>query len=201
MRGILSFLLVMLLAEFLVVIYTYYNAEIKSSYYLEEQTNHLQKFYDKKIKIKRGIQNVLTTPTRETEPYKKIEEVAQRLENFESIVEQDNEYKIDIWCGYIATPSLDFMLESAKAGLSTKPPLVFEPHDKVVIRVRGVGVEMHACSSVIVVDQVTGRINIGRGNLETTEDLSVLMPAIGITIADKEHEIYDVDILRNIQVR
>ncbi len=195
MRGILSFLLVMLLAESLLFLYSYYNTETRSSYYLEEQTVHLQNLYDKKIKIKRTVENLIAQPTVSTDPYDKIEEIAARIENYESQAELDKDYHIDIWCGYVASPSLDLMLESAKAGTYSKPPAVFDANAKVIIIVQGVPKEMHACSSALIAEQGTGKINIGRGQLQSTEDLSGLIPAIGVTISDEKNGIYDVDYL------
>gem|GEM_PF-3159727 len=195
MRGILSFLLVVLLAESLVFIYTYHNSEVSSSYYNEEQVMHLQKFYDKKIKIKRTIENIIAQPTVSSDPYDKVEEIAERLGKYESQVEADKDYRIDLWCGYVSPPVIDLMLESAKAGTFVKTPPVFDASTKVHIDIQGVPVEVHACSAVLVAEQGTNKIHVGRGALISTQDLSVLTPAIGVTIADENNRIYDVDFI------
>lgn len=195
MRGIISFALVVFLAVSIVYLYSsYINYMRNDNYYLAEQTFYLQKFYDTKIKIKRGIQNILAYPVPSQDPLTAIETVAHLLEDYERSVESNQEYQIDVWCGYVDFPTLELMLDMLKTGVITKPPYIFDPSTKVEIDTKFGKVEVHACDAVLVYDHSSKKVGIGRGYSSILQtDVSAMKPVIGISIRDETHKIYDVD--------
>ncbi|MEM0437791.1 MAG: hypothetical protein QXU54_00655 [Candidatus Micrarchaeia archaeon] len=197
MRGLLSFLLVMLLAETLLTTYSLYNAQAASSDYAVEQALHLQELYFKKMQAKRAIQNIIAEKCTSTNPYICIESTAAKLANYEAAVEAASGGMIDIWCGYLSVPSHEWLLLNLQADTPQPKPLgIFEPRDKIkIITPRG-EIEMRACSSVLVYDYEAGKVSVGRGQLPVDMNISdgmAVIPVLGISIADRANGIYDVD--------
>lgn len=195
MRGLLSFLLVMLLAETLLTTYSLYNAQARSSDYAVEQALHLQDLYFKKMQAKRAIQNIVAQKCTGTNPYTCIEKAARKLADYEAVVEAASGGSVDVWCGYLSVPSHELLLLSWQAGVPMhKPPGIFEPREKIKIVTPRGEIEVHACSSVLVYNYETGSVSVGRGQLpaDIPEDMAVI-PVFGISVADRTNGIYDVD--------
>ncbi len=172
---------------------------MENNYYLTEQVSHLQDFYDTKIKLKRGVQNILAQPLASQNPADAVEEMAVRLEQYEIIAEANPDYKVDLWCGYVDHTVLDVMLEAAKAGVWIKPPTVFDASLKVIIMTEAGPLEVHACDSVLIYNHESKSVGIGHGHSEILDDdISLMKPVIGISISDSTNKIYDIDYLEMI---
>ncbi|MCX8205627.1 MAG: hypothetical protein N3H30_00140 [Candidatus Micrarchaeota archaeon] len=195
MRGLLSFLLVMLLAETLLTAYSLYTAQARSSDYAVEQSLHLQDFYFKKMQAKREMQNIVAQGCTTKDPYNCIEEIAGRLANYEAAVEPLSGNSVDIWCGYLSVPSHEMLLLTLQSGATApKPPGIFDARDKIKIMTPRGEIEVHACSSVLVYDYDENLVSIGRGQMpEGISGGQAVIPVLGVSIADRTNGIYDVD--------
>ena len=203
-RGILSFVLVMLLAESLLYIYTSQQESGLALDLLEEDAVALQKFYLGKMQIKREVQNIIAgervSPVEN--PYDAVERVARSLEVFERDVESRDGYNVDVWCGYVNGFYLDALLEAHRHSIPLKPPLVFDMSDKVSVMTKLGRKEVHACSTVLIFNHNRGMIDVGRGYSEFPDvdaDPLVLRPVLGISISDPANGIYDVDYIDAIR--
>lgn len=193
MRGLLSFVLVVLLVESILLMYNAYLLHTKDNYDREQQMYTLQLLYHDKMAIKRKIQNVLAEPTTSTNPFDKIEEASARLEQLEIEIESTSGDRVDLWCGYVNNEVLDELLASFKQGDAHKPLSVFDASTKIFIPTEDGVKEVHACSTVLVYDFDNNMVRVGRNYAQgfNSSDISLLKPVIGITIS--ENGIYDVD--------
>ncbi|MGC9057712.1 MAG: hypothetical protein ACP5H8_01365, partial [Candidatus Micrarchaeia archaeon] len=113
------------------------------------------------------------------------------------VAENNENYRVDIWCGYVDSPMLKAMLDSARSGVYIRPPTVRDPSEKIRIVTNKGTVELHSCSAVLVIDQDSSKVMVGRGIPDAFEqDVSMMYPAIGITIFNTERGIYDIDYIR-----
>ncbi|MGC8923992.1 MAG: hypothetical protein ACP5KJ_02255, partial [Candidatus Micrarchaeia archaeon] len=126
-----------------------------------------------------------------------IERIAKKLEQYEPVAENNENYRVDIWCGYVDSPMLKAMLDSARSGVYIRPPTVRDPSEKIRIVTNKGTVELHSCSAVLVIDQDSSKVMVGRGIPDAFEqDVSMMYPAIGITIFNTDRDIYDIDYIR-----
>ncbi len=195
MRGLISFVLVMLVIESVLLMHNDYLLHIREEMGNEHQMLALQDFYYEKMIIKRKIQNTLAEPSDASNVFEKIEEAAARLEELEAEVESQKNADVDIWCGYVDSSMLDETLYSFKQGNFNKLPPIFDASDKIVIITDNGEEEIHACSMVLVYDYDAGKVKIGRNHMQQAgfdEDFSLLKPVIGISISNGDG-MYDVD--------
>ena len=152
------------------------------------------------MKIKRSIQNIVAdADSLDGKTYEIIESVASDLADYESMAEQNPDYDVDLWCGYVSYQSLDVMLNAISEGARLKPPAVFDMSDKIMLETEAGPIEMHACSSVLVFDYDTGIVSVGRGYLNSSFNPVSLKPAIGMSIHDKNNHISDVDLIEVVR--
>ncbi|MGC8885522.1 MAG: hypothetical protein ACP5KK_03470, partial [Candidatus Nanoarchaeia archaeon] len=101
----------MLLAETVVLVYSELISEYNKTYYIDEQVLKLQDIYFEKIKVKREVQNILNSDIPGDNPYDRIERIAKKLEQYEPVAENNENYRVDIWCGYVDSQMLKAMLD------------------------------------------------------------------------------------------
>lgn len=170
MRGVISFILLLFLIESLFIVIILNNLEYETSSDSLLHTVKLMDFYNKKITIKREIQNILVSGPY-SNPSKRLNFVSEQLALYELENEIDNDYEIDFWCGYIEANTIEFMLNS-----NIKPPTVKD--------------FSFGCSDVLVFDNELDIVKVGRNINEGNINL---IPAIGFKIKSKDNSFVDVD--------
>ena len=170
MRGVISFILLLFLIESLFLVVTLNNVEFEESSDSLLHSLKLMDFYNKKIIIKREIQNILVSGPY-SNPSKRLNFVSEQLALYEIENEIGDEYEIDFWCGYIEANTIDILLNS-----NVKPPNIKDFSS--------------GCSDVLVFDNELDTIKIGR-NLNN-ENIN-LIPTIGFKIKSKDNSYVDVD--------
>lgn len=170
MRGVISFILLLFLIESLFLVVTLNNLEFETSSDSLLHTVKLMDFYNKKIILKREIQNLIVSGPY-SNPSKRLNFVSEQLALYELEKELDENYEIDFWCGYIEANTIEFMLNS-----NIKPLTVNDFSS--------------GCSDVLVFDNELNIVKVGRN---INEENINLIPAIGFKIKSKDNSYVDID--------
>ncbi len=181
MRGIISFVFLVLLIESFLMVITLNSLEYENSSDKLLHSLKLLDFYEDKIKVKRELQNLLNSGSKIKNPTERIKYVAKELENYENFKEFNSDYDIDLWCGYLNSESIEFMLNS-----DNKPLPIQDMNSKIIIEKE----EVHYCTTVLVFDTNLQLVKVGRNYVGEHFNL---LPAIGFKIKTKDDSLVDVD--------
>lgn len=184
MKGIISFILLIFLLESFLIVLMVNSLEYEDSSDNLYHSVKLLDFYDKKMRIKRDLQNLLNSGPNIKNPVQRIEYVAKELENYEEIIELNSEYDIDIWCGYIDAQLINSLLFD-----SQKPSPIKDMSSRIMTETSN----FHYCTVVLVYDNEINKVTVGRNFVD---DYFNLIPAIGFTIKSKDNSFSDVDYVR-----
>ncbi len=181
MKGVISFVFLVLLIESFLMVITLNSLEYENSSDKLLHSLKLLDFYEDKIKVKRELQNILNSGSKIQNPTERVKYVAKELENYENFKESNSDYDIDLWCGYLNSESIEFMLNS-----DNKPLPIQDMNSKIFTGKD----EVHYCTTVLIFDKDSQLVKVGRNY---ANEYFNLLPAIGFKIKSKDNSLVDVD--------